>query len=93
MWGGTVQSVVTIDDVQFQALLEQVRELHQLADELTRSSTRIHENVRARLRWSQEAPALPPEQRELADTIVELLEQKRLSSSQARQLQRAFFGK
>lgn len=79
--------------MQFQELLDQVRELHQLADELTRSSTRIHENVRARLSWSDEPPSLPAEQRELADKIVELLEQKRLSSSQARQLQRAFFGK
>ena len=78
--------------MQFQELLDQVRELHQLADELTRSSTRIHENVRARLAWSQEPPTLPAEQRELADKIVELLEQRRLSSSQARQLQRAFFG-
>jgi hypothetical protein len=93
VWGGTVRRVVAVDDVQFQALLEQVRELHQLADELTRSSTRIHENVRARLSWAEEPPSLPSDQRELADKIVELLEQKRLSSSQARQLQRAFFGR
>jgi hypothetical protein len=91
--GGTVSSVVSIDDVQFQSLLEQVRELHKLADELTHSSTRIHENVRARLNWSQQPPVLPPEQMELADKIVELLEQRRLSSSQARQLQQAFFGR
>jgi len=84
---------VSIDDVQFQSLLEQVRELHQLADKLTHSNTRIHANVRARLNWDPQPPALPPEQRKLADEVVEVLEKTRLSSSQSRQLQRAFFGK
>ena len=83
---------VTVDDAQFQTLLEQVRELHELTDALTHSSTRIHANVRARLTWN-EPPTLPAEQRELADEIVRLLEQTRLSPSQARQLQRAFFGR
>ena len=82
-----------IDDAEFQGLLEQVRELHQLADELTRTSGLLHANVRARLNWSHEAPPLPPEQSKLADEVVEVLEQPRLSSSQARALQRAFFGK
>ncbi len=82
-----------IDDTEFEALLEQVRELHQLADELTRSSALIHANVRARLNWSHEAPPLPPDQSKVADEVVEALEKPRLSSSQARALQRAFFGK
>ena len=86
-------SIVPIDDVQFQSLLEQVRELHQLADELTPSSTRIHANVRARLSWDSDPPPLPPEQRELADEVVEVLEKPQLSSWQARQLKRAFFGR
>jgi len=94
-WGSNLNSVVPIDDVEFQSLLEQVRELHQLADELTHSSARIHANVRARLNWSEDAPAptLPPDQGKLADEVLEVLEKRRLSSSQARQLQRAFFGK
>ncbi len=84
--------MVPVDDTQFESLLEQVRELHQLADELTRSSsTRIHANVRARLSWNQ-PPTLPPEQTRLADEVVEVLGLARLSPSQARQLQRAFFG-
>ena len=82
-----------IDDAQFQTLLEQVRELHQLADELTNSNTRIHANVRARLNWDPRPPTLPPEQRKIADEIVEVLGKPRLSSTQSRQLQRAFFGK
>jgi len=79
--------------VQFQTLLEQVRDLHQLADELTHSNARIHANVRARLSWDPLPPVLPREQREIADEVVGLLEQRRLSSSQARRLQRAFFGR
>jgi hypothetical protein len=84
---------VPIDDAEFEALLEQVRELHQLADELTRSSALIHANVRARLTWSHEAPTLPPDQSKVADEVLEALAKPRLSSSQARALQRAFFGK
>ncbi len=82
-----------IDDAEFQELLEQVRELHQLADELTHSKGRIHASVRARLSWSHDAPTLPSEQRELVDEVLEVLEKPRLSSSQARTLQREFFGK
>jgi hypothetical protein len=84
---------VPIDDAQFQTLLEQVRELHQRTDEIAQSSTRIHAHVRARLSWDPEPPTLPSDQSELADEIVELLGQTQLSSSQFRQLQRAFFGR
>jgi hypothetical protein len=84
---------VAIDDAPFQSLLDQVRELHRLSDELSRENTRLHANVRARLSWGRDPPPLPAEQREIADTIVEILAKPRLSSSQSRQLQRAFFGK
>jgi hypothetical protein len=70
-----------------------VRDLHRLTDELTRESTRIHANVRARLTWGCDVPPLPPDQRKVADEAVEALSKPRLSSSQSRQLQRAFFGK
>ena len=90
---GTVRRVVPIDDAEFEALLEQVRDLHRLADELTHTSALIQANVRARLNWSHEAPPLPPDQSKIADDVVEVLEKPRLSSSQARALQRAFFGK
>jgi len=81
---------VPVDGKEFQSLLEQVRDLHQLADELTHSP-RIHTNVRARLYAYPDAPSLPHEQRELADKIVELVTNRRLSSKQAGQLERAFF--
>ena len=84
---------MAIDDAPFQSLLEQVRELHRLSDELTRQNTRIHANVRARLSWDRNPPSLPPEQSAIADEVVEILAKPRLSSSQSRQLQRAFFGK
>jgi hypothetical protein len=83
---------VAIDDELFQSLLEQVRELHRRTDELKRSKERVHENVRARLNWYQE-PALPRNQRELADEVVQALDTPRLSSMQSRQLWRAYFGK
>jgi hypothetical protein len=82
-----------VDDREFESLLEQVRELHQLADELAPSKTWIEASVRARLSWDAEPAPLPPEQRELVDEVVEVLAKPRLSSWQARQLQRAFFGK
>ena len=88
--GSNVPSVVSIDDVQFQTLLEQVRELHQLADELTHTP-RIHTNVRARLYAYPNPPSLPQQQRELADEIIELIKDRRLSARQAGQLERAFF--
>ena len=86
----TLDGDSSIDDVQFQKLLEQVRELHQLADELTHSP-RIHTNVRARLYAYPNPPSLPQQQRELADEIVELIKDRRLSARQAGLLERAFF--
>ena len=82
-----------IDDVQFQTLLEQVRELNQLADELTRSRGRLDQHVRARLNWGWDPPFLPAEQVTIADEVIEVLTKPRLSSSQSRQLHRAFFGR
>jgi hypothetical protein len=84
---------VAIDEPTFQSLLEQVRELHKLADELTASKSGIHANVRARMRWERDPPSLPQKQRELADRAVEALGTPRLSPSQSRQLQRIFFGR
>jgi len=37
------------DDKVFEMLLEQVRELNRRTDEITRSRTRVHNNIRARL--------------------------------------------
>jgi hypothetical protein len=84
---------VPIDDREFQSLLEQVHELHRLADELTRETSRLHANVRARMSWAHDPPPLPPEQTRLADEAVEALSKPRLSTSQSRRLQRAFFGR
>jgi hypothetical protein len=81
-----------MEDEVFQSLLDQVRDLHRRTDELTRSKTRIHENIRARLSWS-DPPSLPSDQRELADEVVEALAAPRLSTVQSRQLWRAYFGR
>ena len=63
---------------------------NQLADELTHTP-RIHTNVRARLYAYPDPPSLPQQQRELADEIIELIKDRRLSARQAGQLERAFF--
>jgi hypothetical protein len=83
---------LAIDDDVFQTLLEQVRDLHRRTDEITRSKTRLHDNIRARLSWN-DPPSLPSEQRELADQVVEALDTPRLSTGQSRQLWRTYFGK
>jgi hypothetical protein len=81
-----------IDEDVFQTLLEQVRELHRRTDELTRSKSRVHENIRARLSWNV-PPSLPSDQRELADEVVEALSAPKLSTFQSRQLYKAYFGR
>ena len=85
---------MSVDDEHFQSLLEQVQELHRLADEISREKVRFDAHVRARLSWDdRSAPPLPREQRDLADEVVEALSKPRLSTSQSRQLHRAFFGR
>jgi hypothetical protein len=66
--------------------------LHRRTDEVTRSKTRVHNNIRARLSWS-DPPSLPAEQREIADEVVEALATPRLSTTQSQRLWRAYFGK
>jgi hypothetical protein len=83
-----------MDEVQFESLLDQVRELHRLTNELTRERTRFNSYVEARLRWDdRNAPTLPIGQRELADEVVDTLSKPRLSSSQSKELRRTFFGR
>jgi hypothetical protein len=81
---------VAIDDEVFQTLLEQVRDLHRRTDEITRSKSRVHEHIRARLTWNNPA-SLPAEQRELADEVVNVLDTPRLSTAQSRRLWHAYF--
>jgi hypothetical protein len=83
--------VPPIEEGKFESLLEQVRDLHRRTDEITRSKTRVHDHIRARLSWS-DPPTLPSEQRELADEVVEALANPRLSSQQSRRLWRTYFG-
>jgi hypothetical protein len=83
---------VALDDARFESLLEQVRELHRRTDEITRSKTRMHDNIRARLSWN-DPPSLPSDQRKLADEVVDALTTPSLSSLQSQQLWRAYFGR
>ncbi len=84
---------MAVDDERFESLLDQVRELHRLTDEVTRSPTRLHAHVRARLSWSSEVPAVPASELKIADDVIDVLGSRRLSRSQLRELERTFFGK
>jgi hypothetical protein len=83
---------VGVDDEVFQTLLKQVQELHRRTDEITRSKARVHDHIRARLTWS-DPPSIPPQQRELADQVVDVLGNARLSTAQSKRLWREYFGK
>jgi hypothetical protein len=80
------------DEDVFQTLLEQVRDLHSRTGQLRRSKSRIHENIRARLSWNV-PPSLADEQLRLADEVVEVLGQARLSRMQSRKLYDTYFGR
>ena len=82
---------MAVDDEEFQTLLEQVQDLHRRTDEITRSKTRVHDHIRARLNWT-DPPSLPSDQRQLADEVVDALDTPRLSSPQSRRLWRTYFG-
>lgn len=79
-----------VEEEAFETLLEQVRDLHRRTDEITRSKSRVHEHIRARLSWN-DPPSLPADQRQLADEVVNALDTPRLSSRQAGKLWRAYF--
>lgn len=70
-----------------------MQELSRIADELTREPARLHDHVRALLRWERSAPPLPTEQRVIAERAAEVLATPRLTTGQSRKLYRAFFGK
>jgi hypothetical protein len=86
-------TVPGIDEAEFQSLLDQVRDLHRRTDELTRSQTGLHENIRAQLRWERNPPPLPKDQRDVAEEVVEALSQPCLSSNQSRRLFETYFGR
>ena len=82
-----------IEEAEFESLLDQVREPHRRTDEITRSKTRLHEHIRAQLRWERTPPTIPQEQRELAEEVVEALTKRRLSSGRSRRLFETYFGR
>ena len=82
-----------LDEAEFESLLDQVRDLHRRTDEITRSKSRLHEHIRSQLRWERTPAKVPPEQRDLAEQVVEALSKPRLSTSQARRLYEAYFGR
>jgi hypothetical protein len=89
--GYGLPSAVAIEDFILQSMVGRARELHRRIGELGISGSVIEETVAARVRWNMKQPSLPPGQAKLVDEILELLQDPRLSSWQAHELQRAFF--
>jgi len=85
--------VSPLDEAEFESLLDQVRDLHRRTDEITRTKSRLHEHIRSQLRWERTPATVPPEQRVLAEQVVGALSKPRLSTSQARRLNEAYFGR
>ena len=83
---------MALDDELFQTLLEQVRDLRRRTEEVPRSKTWVHHNIRARLSWT-DPPSLPRDRRDVADGVVEALKTPRLSTMQSQKLWRAYFGR
>lgn len=82
---------VAVDDVNFQAMLRRARELRRQLDELGWvSGSAIEASVHARLKRTPQPPELPPGQGRLADEILALLENPRLSFWQSHELAQAF---
>jgi hypothetical protein len=78
---------------EFETMLARMRGFRRRVDELgSVGGPIIDADVRAHRNLSP-ADYLPSPQRELAETIVALLEDPRLSALQAAQLERAFFGR
>lgn len=87
------QSGVAVPDDEFETMQARSRSYRRRLEALGSVSAPVIEGyVRDRLRWRPSANTLPPAQGELADEILALLEEPRLSAQQTAQLQREFFG-
>jgi hypothetical protein len=82
---------MAVPDDEFNTMLAQVRRLRKRVDDLGSVTGDMIKQGMNHFRDAQPADYLTPAQRELADEIVGLLEDPRLSVLQAGQLERAFF--
>ena len=78
-----------IDDESFETMLARARRFSRRLDELGISRSVIEAHVCVRLQSKPQRVVLAPGETELADEILELLENPRLSPWQAHELQQA----
>jgi hypothetical protein len=90
--GYRMPSGVAIDDITFHSILSQAHELHARITQFAISGPGIERAVRERLQSKTQWLELSPAQEKLVVEILELLQDPRLSSWQAHELQSAFFG-
>jgi hypothetical protein len=81
---------VVADDA-FVTMVERAHQLRAEVAELGFSGSEVDANVRARLYWNPKVPTLAIGHEALADEVHTLLNDSRLSASQAAQLEREYF--
>jgi hypothetical protein len=80
-----------VSDDEFVAMVAAANHFRTEVGDLGMSGSDIDANVRARLYWNPKVPELPAGREALANEIHALLDNSRLSASQAAQLEREFF--
>jgi len=80
-----------VADDEFVAMVERAHRLRAEVAQLGFSGSEVDANVRARLYWNPKVPTLAIGHEALADEVHTLLNDARLSASQAAQLEREYF--
>jgi hypothetical protein len=84
---------LVVPDDEFVAMVERANGFRTEVADLGFSGSEIDANVRARLYWNPKIPHLAASQEALANEIHALLDNSRLSASQAAQLEHEYFPK
>jgi hypothetical protein len=82
---------LVVPDDEFVAMVARANGFRSEVASLGFSGSEIDANVRARLYWNPKIPELEAGHEALANEIYALLENSRLSASQAAQLEHAYF--
>jgi hypothetical protein len=80
-----------VPDDEFAGMVAHANRFRTDVRELGMSSYDVNANVRARLYWNSTIPELSAAHQELANEILALLHNQRLSASQMAQLEREYF--
>jgi hypothetical protein len=80
-----------VADDEFAGMVASANRFRTDVRDLGMSSHDVNANIRARLYWNSTIPALSAAHQELANEILALLHNERLSASQMAQLEREYF--